>query len=280
MPWDQDHLEPVEDLWFCSQRVKVGSFRCPPKHPCFRRTAPLDNDVFAFARRSLWLRRGHGDYRFIEGGAIVLHRAGSELERRAAAVEGDHAIWFGLHPDLFVEGLDREGLSTRAAAEPLTPDPRLRYRLTLLINALEREPVETLSVEESVLNLFSEICQRRAGHRPSVAGRPQTRARRRRVADRARAFLDAHLTQPMALDAVARAAGASPFHLCRLFREQTGMTMNTYRTRQRLGRAVERIASDKVDNLSQLAFELGFSSHSHLSREFRRHLGVPPSRLR
>jgi AraC-like DNA-binding protein len=42
---------------------------------------------------------------------------------------------------------------------------------------------------------------------------------------------------------------------------------------------VERLGEGE-ENISGLAFELGFSSHSHLTRVFRRAYGVVPSQAR
>jgi AraC-like DNA-binding protein len=52
--------------------------------------------------------------------------------------------------------------------------------------------------------------------------------------------------------------------------------MHSYRQRQRLGRAIELMQSSRQD-LTHLAHELGYSSHSHFSREFRQHTGQSPS---
>ena len=280
MAWDFDNLAPVDRVLFRSGLVKVGCFECADSHPCFRLTAPLDNDVFAFVRRPVWFRRGGGSYRFVEPGGIVMHRAGSEIYRRSAADQGEHAYWFGVHPDIFVETLERHGLSTGEMGDVLIADPLLRYRLNVLVNRLERFDAAKLAVEEIVLTLLHEICLRRTGwtreHQKSRSGTAQ---RHQQLVDKVRAYLDEHLTEPLGLAEVACYAGASMYHLCRIFRETTGLTLHAYRIRQRLGRAVEQMVENPVRNLTELAFELGFSSHSHLSRVFNEQIGVPPSRL-
>jgi len=56
-------------------------------------------------------RRNADDYLFVEPDAILMHRAGSRLERRRARDAGDRTFWFGVHPDSFIDALTRFGLS-------------------------------------------------------------------------------------------------------------------------------------------------------------------------
>ena len=83
----------------------------------------------------------------------------------------------------------------------------------------------------------------------------------------------------MSLSELARAVDCSPFHLSRIFRQRVGLPVYQYLLRLRLAVALDRIVEDGA-NLSALAFDLGFSSHSHLTTLFRRAFGVPPSMLK
>jgi AraC-like DNA-binding protein len=281
MSWKHDHLAPVETLLFRSDLVKVGTFECEVDDPCFRVSEPLDNDVFVLPRRPVWFRRNDDDYRFVEPGAILLHRAGSRLERRRTANTGERTYWFGVHPDVFVDALERHNLSTEDMGGALIADLQFHHRLAVLLNQIECDPIDRMAVEEEVLALFFIICERRADQETiSKKARSATALRQRRLVDRARAFLDAHLSETVGLETVAHDAGTSLYHLCRVFREQTGLTMHAYRTRQRLGYALDRLVSGSDGDLTNLALDLGFSSHSHLSRAFQKQMGVPPSAIR
>ena len=80
---------------------------------------------------------------------------------------------------------------------------------------------------------------------------------------------------------IAAAVGTSVYHLCRVFRAHTGLTMHAYRTALRLRLSLESLGCTKAPpTLSALAFELGFASHSHFVTAMRRHLGQPPSGVR
>ena len=87
------------------------------------------------------------------------------------------------------------------------------------------------------------------------------------------------VSQRLTLTSIARAVDCSVFHLCRSFRRATGLTLHAYRDEVRLRLALERLERGERD-LSRLALDLGYSSHSHFTAAFRRSFGAPPSSAR
>ena len=77
---------------------------------------------------------------------------------------------------------------------------------------------------------------------------------------------------------LAATVGLSAPHLSRSFHTLTGMTLRAYRTRLRVLQSLEPVA-DGVD-LSRVAHDLGFSSHSHFTFAFRRTFAAAPSGVR
>ena len=55
------------------------------------------------------------------------------------------------------------------------------------------------------------------------------------------------------------------------------MTITRYRHALRLRIALDRLPD--CDDLTDLALDLGYSSHSHFTRAFRDHFGIPHSRI-
>lgn len=96
---------------------------------------------------------------------------------------------------------------------------------------------------------------------------------------RAEETIVGHADENIDIATLAHRAGCSPFHLCRLFRAATGQSLRRFRLQQRLGSAVGRLGDGEQD-LAGLAFDLGFSSHSHMTDAFRRALGMTPGELR
>ena len=87
------------------------------------------------------------------------------------------------------------------------------------------------------------------------------------------------LGRNMTLSELSRSVNCSPFLLCRVFREATGQTITSYRHALRVLAALERLR-EGITDITDLALELGYSSHSHFTHIFRRHLGITPSQFR
>ena len=112
--------------------------------------------------------------------------------------------------------------------------------------------------------------------KPSLGGQPLSPSARRSVRQ-AQAFLAAHYQEDHCLSEIARQADCSPFHLARAFRQRTGHSLHAYRTALRLRHGLRALGSGP--DLSQLALDLGYSSHSHFSAQFKRYFGGSPSAI-
>jgi AraC-like DNA-binding protein len=77
----------------------------------------------------------------------------------------------------------------------------------------------------------------------------------------------------------ARRVGCSPFHLCRIFKATTGMTLSQYRQARRVNQVLQRIDQGDHD-LAKIAADTGFTDHSHMTRTVTAHLGYRPSQVR
>jgi AraC family transcriptional regulator len=163
-------------------------------------------------------------------------------------------------------------------------DTALFWRHRELVRRLEGtpgEPLDALAVDETALELLADVLQaafarRGLPRRPRRSGTDADHAAR---VEAAKAYLAARLAEPVSLDAVARAVHTSPFHLARVFRERTGLPIHRYLTRLRLRASLERLAQG-ADDLTSLALDLGFSSHSHFTSAFRAEFGQTPSEIR
>lgn len=140
---------------------------------------------------------------------------------------------------------------------------------------------DACEVEGLGLSLLNEIAAegRMASALPRVRTQRGTAAAHRKIVDSARELIGADPSAPLTLDDMAEAAGASPYHLVRIFRDQTGLPPHRYRNQLRLRLALERIAQGERDLMS-LALRLGFASHSHFTDAFRREFRMSPGAFR
>jgi len=80
------------------------------------------------------------------------------------------------------------------------------------------------------------------------------------------------------LDELAGDIGVTPAHLSQSFKQSEGMPLYRYQTELRLARALARL--HESPDITDLALDLGFSSHSHFTATFRAKVGMTPSAFR
>lgn len=95
---------------------------------------------------------------------------------------------------------------------------------------------------------------------------------------RAREYLAQTFPMRAGLEQTARAIGVSPSSLALAFRRSEGVSFYRYTLNVRLARAAQLLPC--ADDLTRLAYDLGFSSHSHFSNAFHRWSGHTPSDYR
>ncbi len=94
-----------------------------------------------------------------------------------------------------------------------------------------------------------------------------------------REYVYHHLDHPITLEQLATLARMTVHHLLVAFRKAFLTTPAQYVIQQRLRRAQLALTTSRKD-ITTIALECGFSSHSHLTSLFTRELGMPPSRFR
>ncbi|MFZ5744580.1 MAG: helix-turn-helix domain-containing protein [Pseudomonadota bacterium] len=88
-----------------------------------------------------------------------------------------------------------------------------------------------------------------------------------------------HPENEFSLTAMAREAGLTPTHFCRVFKRATGLSPHRYVQQARLERAQAMLAATEMP-VAAVAQALGFVSQSHFGRLFRDLTGQTPSAWR
>jgi AraC family transcriptional regulator len=92
-------------------------------------------------------------------------------------------------------------------------------------------------------------------------------------------YIDSHLDAPLGLDQLAYVAGVSTWHFLRQFRARFHCPPHAYVIERRIDRA-KRLLQRGTMPIKQIAAACGFSDQAHMTRLFRRHLGVTPAAVR
>ncbi|MES1022000.1 AraC family transcriptional regulator [Gloeocapsa sp. BRSZ] len=177
-----------------------------------------------------------------------------------------------LYPD--VKLLQQATSDAQQTSNPYFPiaviqDCQLARWILQLHHTLENA-TSALEKDSCVLWTFAQLVTRYAGKRPiwsSVSQEPH-------AVQRVREYLEAQYAENISLDAIARVANLSPFYLIRTFRKCTGLPPYEYLTQIRIARAKILLAQGCA--ISQVANNTGFADQSHLTRHFKRVIGVTP----
>ncbi len=100
-----------------------------------------------------------------------------------------------------------------------------------------------------------------------------------RTLARLKAHIEANLAGAVTLDSLAAVAGLSRYHLCRSFREATGLPPHAWLMRARLA-AARRLLRTSEMPISDIAVACGFASPNQFATAFRKGLGVTPTAYR
>lgn len=98
--------------------------------------------------------------------------------------------------------------------------------------------------------------------------------RQRRAVDQIVQAVAASPSDTWTIQKLAGIVRLSPFHMCRIFKAHTGLSVGDYVTRERLSQALRPLMDG--DDITEVALSCGFSSHSHFSYRFRRFFGITP----
>jgi AraC-like DNA-binding protein len=137
---------------------------------------------------------------------------------------------------------------------------------------LAERPESSLERESALISALVRLIGRHSVERRS----PSRTGRERAAVRRSMEFMDAHADENVTLETLGEVAQLSPYHLCRVFGEAVGMPPHAYQTHLRIRRARALLRSGLPG--TQVAAAAGFYDQAHLTRHFKRIVGVTPGR--
>lgn len=267
--------------------VIVGRFRSVPEDARFPHAGAITRHCFVFPRRGVWIQHDGQEAFVADPTRVTLYNPRQAYERRALDPKGDHSDWITVSDAIareVVGAFDPAAADspTRVFQHPYAPAGAGLYLAQRRLHQYvcrNREP-DLLLVEESAIDIFARTISGLYAQCGAAANdSPPLTPHHRDTVEQVCAYLNHTLTTNLSLTAISREVGASVFHLCRIFRRGTGLTVHAYRHHLRLRRALEALEHPDMDLLS-LALDLGYSGHSHFTAAFRRRFGLVPSKLR
>ena len=207
-------------------------------------------------------------------GAVVVINPG-EVHTGQAAVRNGWTYRM-LYPDAAILQQIASGIVGRHRdipffKEPVIYDRELAQRVRELHQRLEQS-ASTIERQSWLTLTLAQLIARYTDERvvlPKLGDEHQ-------AVKRAQEYLQAYYADNVSLDQLARVVNLSQFHLVRVFRAELGLPPHMYLTQLRVGRAKALLRSGF--SIADVAVATGFSDQSHLTRHFKRFVGITPGR--
>jgi len=256
--------------------VSVRDVQCSGDfpHACEPEYAEITHLVFPY--RGTYVRHVGRDEAVADASQVLFFNAGETYQVSHPVPGGDASLVVVVDEAMLREiapkALLRDSDVLMFSEQRLRIDPRAQVLVALLRHSLHEGIAEPLEAESLALTLV----QRSLG--PRTAHTAGSSAGRQRLVDRAKLVLTRDLARRWTLAEVATEVGVSPVYLTQSFRQVEGVPLYRYQMRLRLARGLDLLG--QYDDLSALALDLGFSSHSHFGAAFQQMYGRSPSEFR
>lgn len=241
------------------------------RHASAEECASTTHLVFPY--RGVYVRHARSEATVAEANQLLFFNAGEGYRISHPLPGGDACLSIALGADGLQELAPREHLESPShiTFKParLRIDSRVQALAAQLRLGLARKLTEPLAAETATFALVRHAL----GLKTSHASRGT--AVRRKLVDRVKLVLSSDLSRRWSLADIAAQVGGSPVYLTQIFQQVEGMPLSRYQLRLRLARSLELLGH--YDDLSRLAADLGFSSHSHFSAAFRQGFGETPA---
>ena len=278
---DQDASGPIYDGAF----FRIGQFRRGPKHPNFSGPHWSGSTLIVFPRTSVTITHLGKAPVVADPNVVMFYNHGQIYSRGKLSEAGDLCEWFGFGSQLVADAI--RSFDAHVDDHPFEPfqfsygpSDTTSYLLQRLVvdHILGTQQPDDLFIEETVLQVLKRVVEN--SYRQRGISPKQTKVSvEKEVVDAIQKVLVTRFEQNLSLEQIAAQLNYSPFHLCRLFRKHTGQSIHQYLTQLRLRTSLEYVTQANTD-LTSLALQLGFASHSHFTESFRKTFGTPPSELR
>ena len=163
----------------------------------------------------------------------------------------------------FTAFLSRSAVEAGAPIGDLTEIVRKASRI--MLDHVEYADLCTMTVE--ILDDFLEVVYKSRNERPTS-----------RHLAKAIEYLDAHFSEEITLETLAKNVFVSAYYLSHLFRTEMNTTFSDYLAKKRVEEAKKLLRSGS--SVEYVALKVGFRDSNYFARIFKRYVGISPSRYR
>ncbi|MBE9042021.1 helix-turn-helix transcriptional regulator [Oscillatoriales cyanobacterium LEGE 11467] len=203
----------------------------------------------------------------------VIHSGEAHSPSQRTELPAPATFWM-MHIDRAVLQRAAAEIAEKSVGDPFLPTPYLRDRD--IVRQFERvctaiaDSASQLEQETSLLDFLTRSIARHAQNCPTASEGRSPKRSISEVCD----FLRAHFDRNISLTELSTLAGLSRFHLCRVFRRETGFSPSAYQQQLRIAQSKKRLAQGTP--IAKVAAEVGFYDQSHFGWYFKRWVGVTP----
>jgi len=189
---------------------------------------------------------------------------------------GDRALTFRFSDALAPEQLEASRSHGRLASQGLLPANAILLR-NWLWRRLDVSETDEFEIETLGLDLLN--ISLRTMRTDNLVPRRSALVRRMRAVERVKEAVALAPADDWNVTRLAKIANMSDYHFCHVFRQMVGTSVYDYVLHERLAHALDAVL-ERGEDLTTIALDAGFASHSHFTARFRNFFGCTPAALR
>ncbi len=256
------------ELWLTTPAVAVGVFNA---HRARGRHDTLETHYCFGITESSYDVEVAGRGRALVGPDVLrLHRPGDHIHARFPGGRS-RGTWFVADQE-WIAGAAPNGDIATLYASPFVRPPLPVMAAIRTYFARVRGSKDAFYAEEGAVAILGEVATIENQYAPLLVGKSM-------IVRDAEALLAERFATPLRLRDIAADLGVSAAHLARTYRSVTGNRLHAQLSRLRICEAMKHLADGRQD-ITALALDLGYSSHSHFTSDFRRLVGRTPRDFR
>jgi AraC family transcriptional regulator len=233
---------------------------------------------FVFPHRGVYIHSVGSKDHVADTNQMVVINADEPYQASHPVAGGDATLTLALDPATLLEVMPPKYRSLRERPalnrSSLRVDARTQILAAQLRQRLLRRPIDRLKPEILALQLIRHAL----GNGDAYVPERNIRRRPEKIADQVKLLLASDPWRRWTLAAIAAEVNVTPVYVTDAFRRAEGIPLYRYHLRLRLASALTVLPD--CGDLSLLALDLGFHSHSHFSAAFKKTFGQTPTQFK